>query len=501
MQEKSPSNYKLDKNGIPLIRFTDDDFIKIATHLEERHAIFHKFWEVGVPIFTTKFATAAVGFNRRGKYINFFFNPFFWDYLDDYNKRFVICHEMVHIILNHGIRTRNAHVLNNMAVNNCLDIVVNHLLIDKFGFSRKKLQGFDKKIMDKIREHMPKSKPLILSDDKGNTKKKKSKNPPPQQLPESEPHGDYRDLCWVDTVFDIKKNPYFKKTMKKIPPPNRSFEYYYDLLPKDQATGGVCGVMGMFDDHGGLRDIDDFEDLMKEINGELSEDEKEDLKDTIEKHFEEKPEGSPDSPAGTGAGDIWTFADVDPNKIKKQRKWENVIRRWVHKVMREITKDMEQWVRVNRRFALVDKQLILPTEMEIEDFWEEVDRIRVDFYMDTSGSCIGMKDRFFKAAASLPDVRFDVRLHCFDTRCYDTTLESQKMYGGGGTSFDCIESDVQKRCKKDNEKYPAAIFVLTDGYGDEIQPENPEAWYWFVTNGYFNYIPEESHKYNLDEFE
>jgi len=166
-----------------------------------------------------------------------------------------------------------------------------------------------------------------------------------------------------------------------------------------------------------------------------------------------------------------------------------------------LTKDCEQWVRINRRFALVDTELILPTEMEVEDVWEEKDRIRVDFYMDTSGSCIGMKDRFFKAAASLPEERFDVRLYCFDTRCYDTTLESKKMEGGGGTSFQCIEDDIQERCQKNGEKYPVAVFVLTDGYGDEISPEDPEAWYWFVTNGYYNYIPKESKKYNLDEFE
>lgn len=503
-QEQDRSGPQLDKNGVPVIYFTDDEFIEIAESLQDRHAIFHKFWEIGKPIFTLQIPTAAIGFNRRGKYINFFFNPFFWNFLDDYNRRFIICHEMLHVILNHGIRTKDAGSLNSGAVNNCLDIVANHLLVSKFGFSRKKLQGFDEDVMAKIMEHMPKPKMVDLHNDK---KKKKKK---PQKTKDDVPgskgkvlHGDYRDLCWVDTVFDLEKHPYFKKTMKKPPPSNRSFEYYYNLLPQDMSAEGmrIAGIMGMFDDHDGLRDVDDFEELMKDINDGLTEEEKADLQDTIEKHFEEKPEGDPDTPAGIDAGNIWTFADVDTNKVKKKKKWETVIKRWVHKTMREITKDMEQWIRINRRFALVDKELILPTEMEIEDFWEDMDKIIVEFYMDTSGSCAGMKDRFFKAAASLPENRFDIRLHCFDTQCHDTTLESKKMYGFGGTSFACIEADIQRRCRENRENYPVAVFVLTDGYGDEIEPEDPAAWYWFVTNGYFNYVPKKSKKYNLDDFE
>ena len=45
-------------------------------------------------------------------------------------KLFVICHEMLHIILNHGKRSKNTLSENKIAANMALDIVVNHSLIN-----------------------------------------------------------------------------------------------------------------------------------------------------------------------------------------------------------------------------------------------------------------------------------------------------------------------------------------------------------------------------------
>jgi len=50
-------------------------------------------------------------------------------------------------------------------------------------------------------------------------------------------------------------------------------------------------------------------------------------------------------------------------------------------------------------------------------------------------------------------------------------------------------------------KYPKAVFVITDGYGDQINPKKPKNWYWFLSNDYRRCIPDTCNVFNLSEFE
>jgi hypothetical protein len=44
--------------------------------------------------------------------------------------------------------------------------------------------------------------------------------------------------------------------------------------------------------------------------------------------------------------------------------------------------------------------------------------------------------------------------------------------------------------------------VISDGAGDTYKAEKPERWYWFLTeNAMLDYIPKESKRYSLKEFE
>jgi hypothetical protein len=122
--------------------------------------------------------------------------------------------------------------------------------------------------------------------------------------------------------------------------------------------------------------------------------------------------------------------------------------------------------------------------------------------MDTSGSCYNYKERFFQAALSLPKEKFKIRLFCFDDNIKETTLESRKVYGGGGTSFEIIESHIQKIMKEERLDYPEAVFLITDGAGTNVMPEKPDRWYWFLTPySTRNLIPEKSKVYELKDFE
>lgn len=51
-------------------------------------------------------------------------------------------------------------------------------------------------------------------------------------------------------------------------------------------------------------------------------------------------------------------------------------------------------------------------------------------------------------------------------------------------------------------RYPEAVFVITDGYGNRVKPARPEKWYWFLTPGGSRYcIPKECNIYNLQDYE
>lgn len=425
--------------------FPNDEFLSLSLELEKHHGVFYHLWQMGHPQFTDKVSTAGVTFDKVGEVINFWINPEFWATQTPIQKQFVICHECGHIILNHGKRMQNNG--NPDLTNQALDVVVNHSLVDRFGFDRKEVDPTNK-------------------------------------------------YCWLDTVFDPKDNI----------PPNKTFEFYFNKLnikAKQDGNNGNGDGQGspgdkkspggnILDDHEKLGDSD-FGKVIEQLNEDLSDGEKDGLKAVIQKHFE--PEDNKNKKAGTGTGGMWVFAKGE--KVKKKKKWETVIKKWAMKFMKDDSE--EQWVRTNRRMLFFDGDLIIPTEADTEGMAD--DRIQVWFFQDTSGSCSGFVDRFFNAASSLPTDRFDVKMHCFDTQVFETTLESKKLYGFGGTSFKCIEDYIQSYCKKHNCNYPKAVFCITDGYGDIVKPQNPTVWYWFLSCDYKYCIPKESKVFMLKDFE
>lgn len=427
----------------------NDEYFSISRDLEKHHSLFYAVWELGRPVFTEDVPTAAVRFNKEGDYIEFVFNPKYWEELDEYQRLFVICHECLHVILNHGARIRDIDPTNRDAVNVALDVVVNHMLVNRFGFDRDRIFKQDK-------------------------------------------------LCWTDTVFPNQPVP-----------DDDCFEYYYNLLPKLSVLviQGANGTQGMGsakskglespDDHEGLAE-NEFEDLIGDVSDTMSDEEKETIRDLVEKHYQpEDAEGEGGQEAGTGTTGRWEFANVE--KASRKKKWETVIKKWSMKFDRPEFHDVEQWARINRRFTFLGGDLMLPSEME-QDF-EIEGKVEVWFFQDTSGSCAGYRDRFFKAAMTLNPARFNIHLHCFDTQVYATTLESKKLYGFGGTAFHPIEAYIQDKMQKESLPYPEAVFVITDGYGTKVQPEKPKNWYWFLTTQYKHCIPDECQIYNLKDFE
>lgn len=401
----------------------DNLWFEISSELEKHHAIFYKLWQMGKPEFTNEVPTGGIKFDKDGNFFRFLFNPDFWNSLDFNNKLFLICHECLHVILNHGARIKDSK--NTAACNQALDIVVNHLLISKFSFERKDIQ-------------------------------------------------DWSSLCWVDTIF----------TENGIPT-DEAYEYYYNLFQKKYGDGSPLGEIKLVDDHSFE---EDSLEAIKEIE-DISDEEKQSLADSLGKH------------AGDGS-DEHNFFLIKKKKIVKKLKWETVIKKWSYSILKNVPKDIEQWARLSRRLSMLPRDMFLPSDWEVDTLDKQKDKIEVYFFLDTSGSCWSYKDRFFNAAKSLPENKFNVHLFCFDTQVYPTTLESQKVYGGLGTSFKILEQYIQRQIKENKIKYPDGIFVITDGYGDLINPSFPKQWHWFmVENGTKKLIAKECNFYELSDFE
>ncbi len=452
--------------------FSRYEWEEIGEKLEDFHSIFSTFWELGKPRFTTSLPTAGVVFDKLGDCIDFNINPDFWDTLSEEQKLFVICHEVTHVLFYHGFRINALKDKQEFQVANlALDVVVNHFLTDNLGFDRTTID--------------PPIPPEELSEEER------------KHSPNGYPNGKY---CWIDTVFPDQK---------KRPLTGESFEYYYTLIKREMedqqkrgsGKGGGLSGMNSLDDHSGLDSFigKDFNDKMKESLSETDQkalDQRQDIKDEAKKELDKAQGNQPGGKqAGVGAGNSWITSKVI--RVIPKRKWETVIKNWASKYLEE--KVAEQWQKQHRRMVNMPKDFLIPSEHEIEEY--EKKRIPVWFFQDTSGSCAHLADRFFTAALSLPEDRFIVKMHCFDTRVYETDLKTKKLYGFGGTTFTCIEEYIQDQIRKTKCRYPDACFIITDGYGDRVAPEKPARWFWFLSENYKQCIPPECKTHDLKDFE
>ena len=65
-------------------------------------------------------------------------------------------------------------------------------------------------------------------------------------------------------------------------------------------------------------------------------------------------------------------------------------------------------------------------------------------------------------------------------------VPGQRVYGGGGTSFQAVADYVEGRTEIDGRPFeatPDAVVMLTDGYAPHIAPAEPDKWIWLITEG------------------
>lgn len=174
------------------------EFDRVVLHLLRFHSVFHTLWRVGRPVFDDSVPTAAIKFDREGNALLFVFNEEFWNSLDDYTRAFIICHECLHIILNHSARAKG---MDPEIANIAMDVAVNHSLVNNFGFNRESVT-------------------------------------------------DANNYCWVDTVFD------------RPVPESMSFEQYYMMLVNNEPPSVTLVDQHFDDEGESHAGGKDFEDLI-----------------------------------------------------------------------------------------------------------------------------------------------------------------------------------------------------------------------------------------------
>lgn len=404
--------------------FEPKEILEIKKSLIAHHGVFRCFWDLCTPIYSQSIKTACVEFDQDGNYLKFLINPNFWHQKNLEEKKFIICHECLHILRGHGLRSiGKINKQNNLA----MDIVVNESLVKFFSFKKETIDPLD-------------------------------------------------EYIWFDKFF--KNNPEIEAW--------RNFEYYAPHLNENDPHEASS--------HDYLSSIPS--DILKKIIQDLDDDELTILKNKISDSIKNQPENE-NNYAGTHDGGL--IKEFAIGKIKKKHKWESIIKKFEKSFSKQELEE-DCWFNKTRRNFNLNSNLFTPNEIESNIRKSNFKKIPTWFFLDTSGSCWNISERFFKAAKSLDEEKFDVKYFCFDTKVYPLNINKNKIFGGGGTSFSAIAQYIYN--SNNNEK--PFVWILTDGYGDyiNIPDKQKKKWHWFLTeNPQTDYIPKECHIYNLGDFE
>lgn len=456
-----------------------NEYRKISRILEKHHSIFYKMWEYGVPEITETISTACLIFDEENYFpLKFCFNPKFWESLDTNSRAFIIAHECLHALLDHGFRAKNIQKSfnNKNIVNVAMDIAVNHTLVNSFGFIREDISVAE-------------------------------------------------TGCWVDTIFK-----------DEIVDPNLSFEEYFvkligksqnynlnvnakdletilkDLnskceqsntqsVPADQQSNKTITV-NIFDDHESFNS--DLEKLFREINETLDDYEKYSFKEKIQSF--NQGENIPNS-----------LTLPKKSKLTPTQKLEKIVKTW-KRIGFNIPDESEQWIKPNRRNTMLPEDCLLPNYAETDDQDYCKSKLNAWIFLDISGSCAKLTDHFFMAYDTISEKKFNKNMFVFGDRAAEIKDRNIKVSVGGGTNFIAVKNCVESVSKNTGIE-PDVVIIITDGASTHPQSYPfPKKWNWFLENTFIKYpwdknddinqmyevnkraIPKEMNVYELSDF-
>jgi predicted metal-dependent peptidase len=420
---------------------SSEDKLEIAASIEDYHKVFFTFFELSDVVFDDSIPTAAVWLPRKGK-AEMKINQDFWDKLTFREQLFVVCHECMHVILDHGIRDgMNVPGATPKLVNIAQDITINEMICDLFNYDR-----------NDIRE--------------------------------------WKKYCWIDTCFE---NPILIKR-------NETFTYYLEELIKNPPPNESAGGPGTVDEH----DDGTMTEEEKQARADMAATLAEDMSVAeIEKIIKSLPPDISGKPNGLLTGTlIGVLEHIIAKKIKKLKvKFAHIIRKLKKTSMKQGEKDVETFTHDSRRFddVIRSSKASLPGVNAV--LRPEQDRLLTAVFMDISGSCLPYLDVFQKVFLAFDEERkiFDTRLFIFDT-VVKAVKPGDHVHIGGGTNFAIIEEECQK-LQKDHGRYPDCVVVITDGYGTPVKPKAPTKWIFLLTPKESTpmYVPQQSKHFDINQ--
>lgn len=415
------------------ISITEEEALEIGNLISRYHKVFYTFWEMSSIYFTDDIKTAAVKLEKNKK-PELIINIDFWKNLTTLERIFLICHECLHIILDHGIR--NGKDIPNSSrelINKAQDITINEMIVTLFDYNREDFREWEK-------------------------------------------------YCWIDTCFEnsilIAKNETFIYYLKKlIENKNNDKSENQEVFDEhseydDSDDSNSCGENIDKNDNGDhLNDQSDIDYLAKTLAEELSESELESIKKSL-----------PDEIKSKGSQNSFLEHILNKKKKKSKIKFKNIVKGIKKNAYKKTEVDIETFSRDDRRFYNICEvsNTILPGKCEY--LLQKRDRILTSVFMDVSGSCIDYISTFEKIFYILNEEKeiFDLRTFIFDVTVREVKSED-KIFIGGGTSFKIIEDECIK-IEQETKKYPDCVIVITDGYGDKVTPKFDSRWIWMLTD-------------------
>lgn len=418
------------------------DRLEIASMLEDYHKCFYTFFDFSDVMFSDEIPTACVNFSpTRKPQLNI--GEKFWSGQTIREKLFVICHECLHVILDHGVRNgMNVKGATPKLVNIAQDITINEMIVDLFNYDREDIR-------------------------------------------------DWKKYCWIDTCFSGPQLALIKR--------NETFIYYLEELIKNPPPDASDGGPAIFDIHStGTPESDEDKKAKEDFAGALAEDltvkEIEDLLKSI----------PPDDGKGplAGAGLIARLKAIIAEKVRKQKiNFAHIIRKLKKTSVSMKEKDVDTFTHTDRRFAdiITRSDVSLPGKNAVER--PNKDRLLTGVFMDVSASCLNYFDVFEKVFLAFDAERklFDTRLFIFDERV-TAVKPGDSVRIGAGTYFNIIETKCRE-LETEVGRYPDCVVVITDGYGNKVDPKAPSKWVWLLTpkESTSHLIPLKSKKFFINQ--
>lgn len=443
----------------------EEVLLRISNSLEDYHKCFYVFWEMSEVYFTDELPTAAIKFNKGAK-PTLLLNKEFWDRHNHLEQLFIICHECMHVLLDHGIRngmkTKGA---TPYLVNVAQDITINEMIVDLFKYRR-----------DDLRE--------------------------------------WKKYCWIDTCF---KDPAVRLNILR----NQIFTYYLEKLiqnpppapPPPPEKGDGSPSEGDGEPGDGESSPQTLDQHVMDEDGdcgggeEETEEEKKARAGAIEKiiaeldpaQIEEIIKALPDSgEAGSMKGSL--KATIAKKQKLAKLNFKKLVAKLKRTCMTEKFRDVETFVKDDRRFGDVLRRpdVLLPGRME--QGYPDKDKLLTACFMDISGSCMAYFDHFQKIfmAFDAEKKTFETRLFAFDTSVVEVKA-GETITVGGGTHFHIIEKQCLK-LEQEVGRYPDCVVIITDGEGTTVTPKAPTKWVWLLTPfATKSYIPKASRSWPIKD--